>query len=545
MSKRQSTSNPAPTTPRVIVYCRVSSRKQEEEGTSLDTQEERARVWCEARGYSIVAVYHEQHTGAELWERPLLSEAREMMRDGAADVLLAYAVDRLSRKQTHLAIVIEEVESASGRVLFVTEDFEQSAIGTFLRNAIAFAAEFEREKIAERTARGMMARMQSGKLKPGPRPLYGYRWRPVPDGTPPDLAKKIARAALEPDPDTAPNVERMFTLCSEGVTLRRIAEHLNADSIPSPMGTRIWSFTTVRRILANDAYRGVAIQNRHVRQRVDGRAVTCRRPDNEHIRLPDGTIPAIVSSELFEAVQERLRRNQREAVRNNRNPTAFLVRGGFVRCGECGCNVRTRHWKRPNGSRRAQYVIENDGCHHRDCPGTVIDAETLDNAVWDRVRALVTRPEIVQREIERLRTDDPYAESRTVVERLLAENMRRRDNLTRALADVDDPDVQAALLADTTSVAQRVRELAAERNELAAQSKAWEVSQERLNNLCGWLETVSANIEKWTYEQKRDLFVALDLQVKLYPASHTPRYEITASLPLDEVEDGPIVYHTR
>jgi site-specific DNA recombinase len=84
---------------RVIIYCRVSTKDQEEDGTSLDTQEQRCRAYAAENGWQVTAVYRETHSGAELWERPKLTELREMMRTGAVDVLLAYALDRLSRSR--------------------------------------------------------------------------------------------------------------------------------------------------------------------------------------------------------------------------------------------------------------------------------------------------------------------------------------------------------------------------------------------------------------------------------------------------------------
>ena len=58
--------------PKVAIYCRVSTVAQEEESTSLDTQEARCRQYAIAKGYQIDEqhVYRETYSGAELWERP-------------------------------------------------------------------------------------------------------------------------------------------------------------------------------------------------------------------------------------------------------------------------------------------------------------------------------------------------------------------------------------------------------------------------------------------------------------------------------------------
>ena len=81
----------------------------------------------------------------------------------------------LSRSQIDTGILIDRIESAGARLELVTEDFERSATGTFLRNGKAFVAELEREKIRERTSRGKAARTAGGKYPAVGRPPYGYR----------------------------------------------------------------------------------------------------------------------------------------------------------------------------------------------------------------------------------------------------------------------------------------------------------------------------------------------------------------------------------
>src|SRR5262249_25032569 len=152
MSKRQFTSAAGTTTPRVIIYSRVSTRKQEDNGASLDTQEARCRAYAEERGWEIVAAYREVHTRVELWERPKLSEAREILRSGSADVLLVHALDRLSARDIHIAVLMDEAERFGTSIDSVTEEIETTPIGRLVLQVLAFAAELEREKIMERTA---------------------------------------------------------------------------------------------------------------------------------------------------------------------------------------------------------------------------------------------------------------------------------------------------------------------------------------------------------------------------------------------------------
>ena len=128
---------------RVAIYTRVSSPGQEEDGTSLDTQLERCRLYAEQNGYQVVGVYSEVFTGTEYRDRKELSALREVVRSKSADVVLAYAIDRLSRNQAHVYILADEFGDHGARLEFVTESFEDSAVGRFIRSAKAFAAEVE------------------------------------------------------------------------------------------------------------------------------------------------------------------------------------------------------------------------------------------------------------------------------------------------------------------------------------------------------------------------------------------------------------------
>ncbi len=92
-------------------------------------------------------------------------------------MVIAYAVDRLSRNQNQVGVLFDEVEQAGVLLEFVTENFEDTAVGRFIRSARAFVAEVEREKISERTTRGKTERARSGRIPQGNgKGIYGYAY---------------------------------------------------------------------------------------------------------------------------------------------------------------------------------------------------------------------------------------------------------------------------------------------------------------------------------------------------------------------------------
>jgi site-specific DNA recombinase len=134
---------------RAAICVRVSTAGQGEDGTSLKTQEAACRRCAAEHGYCVdeAHIYREIFSGALLHERPGLSTLRAAARAGGFDVVICYAVDRLSRNQVHIAILLDDLQTAGVGLEFVTESFEDSPVGKFILNARTFVAEMEREKI--------------------------------------------------------------------------------------------------------------------------------------------------------------------------------------------------------------------------------------------------------------------------------------------------------------------------------------------------------------------------------------------------------------
>src|SRR5215207_2284967 len=255
---------------RCVIYARVSSEGQAE-NHSLPTQIERCTAHAQAKGWTVVAVEREQHSAADLHGREGLQRALTLIEQGGADVLLSYATDRLSREQMHVGVILDRVLRAGGSLQFVTEDFENSATGKFLLQVRTFAAELEREKIAERTARGRAARTASGKYLPGQKAPYGFRWAPDTD-----RHGKLLKAQLIEDPETAPFVRRIFRDIAAGGSARMMAIRLNREGVSTPTQRgSYWYPKTISDIVWHPVYVGQAVAWRRHR---DGTRAILRDP---------------------------------------------------------------------------------------------------------------------------------------------------------------------------------------------------------------------------------------------------------------------------
>lgn len=79
-----------------IIYLRVSTAGQVEDGVSLDAQESKARAWCELNDYPIKAVFTDAGiSGKSAINRPELQNA--LADCGNGDALIVYSLSRLAR----------------------------------------------------------------------------------------------------------------------------------------------------------------------------------------------------------------------------------------------------------------------------------------------------------------------------------------------------------------------------------------------------------------------------------------------------------------
>jgi site-specific DNA recombinase len=488
----------------VAVYCRVSTEKQGEDGTSLDTQEAGCRAYCTEQGWQVAAVYREQYSGFTR-ERPQLVALREAVRDREYDAVVVYAVDRLSRNQTDLAIILDEMENHRVTIACVTEPLESTAIGKFMLNARAFVAEVEREKIKERTLRGKRARAQEGKIHRHGQELYGYR------------RNKEAGVRLVYEPE-ATVVRQIFEWVGiERVSLRTVVSRLNEQGIASPSMGKLhyddperitrWGKSQVVRMLRNPAYKGESIAWRWQSNKHRNSSL---RPAEEWIRLPDGTTPALVSQGLWDAAQTVLDNNKAaDATRNESR--AYLLRG-HVYCAVCG----RRMWAEPEHGKRI-YRCSSRYSLSGSCGASRVPADEVEADVWAQITAFLGDEAVIAAEVQRQHEQGPDAAlvaDYEAARRALSKIELQQERLIRRFTESGDETfpwelVQreiARLEADKKSLMATIADLKRDIDEQAA-------AVVRLDALATYCQRVHAKLQCADFEHKRWALDALSVRV--------------------------------
>jgi site-specific DNA recombinase len=503
---------------RAAIYCRVSTEDQEREGTSLDSQLEACLNKAHELGYEVPEelIFRETYSGLAL-DRPILAQLRALIRNQEIDGLIAYTLDRLSRDPVHFIILQGELERTGIKLVLVTETIDSSDLGKLITYIKGYAAKLEAEKIRERTMRGRMTRVRSGRL-PGGREtkLYGCNYLP---------GKGIGEGIRYINEAEAKWVREIYRwLVEEGLSINRIVRRLRALTVPTPSGKGSWGKSTVHNILTNIAYTGKTYAftqtqdegGRHYKE-IRKHKATHRlfKPREEWIEIP-GATPPIISEELFNEAQARLQRNKelspRHAVRQ------YLL-SGYVFCRRCGrryCGGAIPSKNKDGIEYRRYYrcpksftIISPAPCTNRSW-----NADYLEKVVWGQIDELLCKPEVVlaglkTRESEAKQASFYLAELETV-EVKLRHMEREKDRVWKAFELTGD---EAKFAKEIKDVMARIGELEKQKLELERRieaSKQAEVDMDSIKRCC---ELVRSNLADFTFENKRLALQALNIKV--------------------------------
>lgn len=159
---------------KVAIYIRVSTKKQVEEGYSLDAQKERLVKLCENNGYIVYKVYADEGRSGKDTNRPAFQEMMKDMRENMFDKILVMKLDRISRSVIDLEIMIKEMQEYDVNFESASEKIDtSSSFGMMFVRLLAIFAQFERERIKERIEDAFETMVQEGKAITGEQPV-GY-----------------------------------------------------------------------------------------------------------------------------------------------------------------------------------------------------------------------------------------------------------------------------------------------------------------------------------------------------------------------------------
>lgn len=532
---------------RAMILVRVSSDLQKD-NYSPESQEEGCRTYAEEQGFAVVRVLTEVRSGAlEFDERPVLGEAREAINSRSIDALIVHRLNRATRAGgIHALILAQECQLNKVELHFVDGQVKglvdiSTTAGRIMLLISGDQAYEERASLLEAMYRGRKTRVtHHGRPLHGRSQRYGWSWVDERDANG-KLVLKARAAICEPE---AAIVRRIYDEALHGATLYKVRAGLMADGIPNTKGQPLWNNAFVRSILRDQRYMGVAYAMKYQKIKTATGSMVVIRPEEEQVLLPEGTFPAIVSEEVWYAVQDILTKNKLQSTRNAHHPERALLRAGFVVCAECGANMIAEN--RPGDY--ADYLCARTPWNRGVCGHPRMRAPILDERVWRLLCRILAHPETVTQELHRR-----YANSDAALIKDLASRQKiladlqdsERAGVAMALKAADD--VQRGVIqSQLTQIATQRQAAQAAVNQAQRRLDGQQHLVTNLGASASQLQRLSSRLDTATLQDKRRAIQVLVKQVRIWPARHNTahRWEITIQIPKFipmEVEEGVVL----
>ncbi len=307
------------------IYVRVSTGRQDEHELSPDSQIKLALDY--ARKNSIVVpadyIFHEKGgvSGKRADRRPYFQQMIGLAKsqEHPIDVILVWKYSRFARNQEE-SIVYKTMlrKNCNVDVISISEPLVEGPFGSLIERIIEWMDEYYVIRLSGEVTRGMTENALRGNYQA--RPPLGYRIEHK--GEPPTVV-----------PEEAAIVRMIFQkYVHDRLSLLEICRQLNALGLKTSRNKE-FEKRSLTYILQNVSYTGKVRWNRTENE-------TNRvKPEEEWI-IAQGKQPAIITEELFEAAQERMKR---EYAPKYRKPSAAVTHwlGGLLKCSACGRTLST------------------------------------------------------------------------------------------------------------------------------------------------------------------------------------------------------------
>jgi DNA invertase Pin-like site-specific DNA recombinase len=284
---------------RAVIYARYSSDLQRD--ASIDDQIRLCKDRIASEGWKLMQVFRDSAMSAATTLRPGYQAMLEGAQEAGFDVVVAEALDRLSRDQEDVAALFKRLQFAGIKLVTLGEG-EIGPLHIGLKGTMN--ALFLKD-LADKVRRGLRGRIENGKSGGGN--SYGYTVVRTYDAQ-----GEPIRGERTIDPVEADIIREIFARYADGVSPCKIAFDLNARAIPAPRGGA-WSQSTLNGnrargtgILNNEMYVGRLVWNR-LRYAKDPETGKRRSRANADAAVVAKAAPelAIVSPELWDAVKAR------------------------------------------------------------------------------------------------------------------------------------------------------------------------------------------------------------------------------------------------
>lgn len=301
-------------------YIRVSTDEQIE--YSPDSQLKAIRNYAKSHDMILPEKFifmDEGISGRKADKRPAFQQmiGTAKLNPKPFDVILLWKFSRFARNREDSIVYKSMLRKQCGiDVISISEQLSEDKTSILIEALIEAMDEYYSLNLAEEVKRGMSEKFSRGGVVS--QPPFGY---------------KMGDGIFVPDETNAPILQMIFSDYLSGMGARQIASKLNDMGVRSSHGNPFEN-RTVEYILTNPVYTGKLRRSRNGR---DARDRFHQSKDNTLI--VDGKHEALISTETFELVQNKIAETKRIYSRNARQaPVEFMLKG-LVRCDNCGATL--------------------------------------------------------------------------------------------------------------------------------------------------------------------------------------------------------------
>lgn len=323
---------------RVAGYCRVSTDK-DDQANSFETQKRYFREYIEHHpDWELYEIYADEGiTGTSTRKRTQFNRMMNDAYEGKFRMIITKEVSRFSRNVLDTIAYTRELKAMGIGVLFMTDRINTlEPEAEVLLPFLASMAQEESRKTSSRVVWGQTRQMEKGVVFG--RSLLGY---------------DVVDGRMTINPVGAELVRRIFhQYAVEQMSTSEIARLLMREGYCTYRGSAKWKSNSVIKILKNEKYVGDLVQKKsytpdfltHEKRRNAGQ-VPLITIENHH--------EAIISREIWNLTQERLRRNHKHAEGDGGHSNRYVF-SGRIKCGECGSSFvgRLKYLKDGSAVRR-------------------------------------------------------------------------------------------------------------------------------------------------------------------------------------------------
>ena len=415
-----------------IIYARVSTARQADDGLPVESQIDQCQAKAAAIGADVLRVFRDDGISGRSSRRPGFTAAMDYCERNNVDIFICWSTSRFGRDQLDAGLNKRLLEKMGVRLIYASQEFGDDDEGWLAESITSVIDEMYSRKIAKDTRRSMVRNARDGCFCGGRAP-FGYR--SVPAGK---------RRRLQVDQAEAGLVRTMVRWCLAGAGTKAIAVRLNESGL-TKRGRR-WDKANVVTVLKDRAMLGQIVY----------------RVGEEEIVTP--AHDAIVSAEDFAAVQALL--HDRAPRNAGGRPRSEAVFSGMLRCGACGDAMTTETATGRGGVRYHYYNcrawLKGCGCRSRRVP-----VEALDDWLLSGILDRVFTPENIRDLVASMKAS--AGRSRRDREAHATAIARERADVERRLHRLYET-VEAGAGLELADVAPRIRELNTRRAQLAREA---------------------------------------------------------------------------